>query len=468
MTKSDFHDRVSEALQDDFLRGAVKRATNRLRTGRVNQLKTLVDFQEWRERAQAIRSHTILHLDQYLETFTNKVEENGGNVHWALTAEEAVAHIHRICKDKSAKSVVKSKSMVSEELHLNHHLEKDDIEVVETDLGEYIIQLANQTPSHIIVPAIHHTRESVSDLFSEVAGERLPAETPALTAFARKVLRQKFLDAEVGITGCNFAIAETGSVVLFTNEGNGRMVNSLPDTQIVIMGMERILPSFIELDTMLNLLPRSATGQKITTYVSVLNGPRKQNEADGAKELHVVIVDNGRSRILGSKYQEVLNCIRCGSCLNVCPVYRQIGGHAYGWVYPGPIGAVITPLLDGLEKWGELPYASSLCAACWDACPVKIPLHEKLLELRKDKVKYSGNAAEKMAFGMYARAFSSQTQYALLKKVGRKAQIPWVRDGKIRGGLPAPISEWTKTRDFPALAKKSFHERWRELKRGDN
>ncbi|OEF98185.1 LutB/LldF family L-lactate oxidation iron-sulfur protein [Desulfuribacillus alkaliarsenatis] len=467
MMNTDFRKRVDEALHDDFLRGAIKNATELLRTRRVSQWETLEDAQEWRARAQAIRTHTVLNLDKYLDQFTTKLEENGAKVHWAMTDQEAVRHIQAICSEKNAKMVVKSKSMVSEEIHLNHHLEKDGIEVVETDLGEYIIQLAKETPSHIIVPSIHHTRGSVSKLFSKVAKEELPAETPALTAFARKVLRQKFIDADIGITGCNFAIAETGSIVLFTNEGNGRMVNSMPDTQIVIMGMERILPSFKDLDPMLALLPRSATGQKITSYVSILNGPRRTNEADGAKNIHVVIVDNGRSRILGSKYQEVLNCIRCGSCLNVCPVYRQIGGHAYGWVYPGPIGSVITPLLDGLERWGELPYASSLCGACWEACPVRIPLHELLLELRNDKTKLGKNTKEKLAFKMWSKAFSSPGQYRMMLKVGRKAQIPFVKDGKIRGGVPAPVSEWTKTRDLPPIAKQPFHERWNELKRGD-
>jgi L-lactate dehydrogenase complex protein LldF len=467
MINTDFRKRVDKALHDEFFRGAVKRTTEKLRNGRINQNKTLVDVQEWRSRANALRSHTVQNLDKYLDEFSTKLEENGSKVYWAMTDKEAVEQINTICAQKLAKSVVKSKSMVSEEIHLNHFLEKNNIEVIETDLGEYIIQLAQQTPSHIIVPAIHHTRGSVAELFSKVGDEQLPAETPALTAFARKVLRQKFIDAEIGITGCNFAIAETGSVVLFTNEGNGRMVNSLPDTHIVIMGMERILPSFSDLDTTLALLPRSATGQKITSYLSILNGPKKQQEADGAKEMHVIIVDNGRSRILGSKYQEVLNCIRCGSCLNVCPVYRQIGGHAYGWVYPGPIGAVITPLLDGLDRWGELPYASSLCAACSDACPVRIPLHELLLELRKDKVKLGNNTKEKLAFGAYSVAFSSPTKYKLIKKVGRKIQIPFVKNGKIRGGLPAPISEWTRTRDLPTLANKSFHERFEEIQRGE-
>ena len=373
----------------------------------------------------------------------------------------------RVARACGAKRVVKSKSMVSEEIHVNGALEEAGIDVVETDLGEWIVQLAKETPSHIILPAIDKRRAGIQELFEKEGNEKLSPETKVLAGYARRRLRQKFQAAEVGITGCNFAVAETGSVVLFTNEGNGRMVTTLPGTQVVLMGMERIVPTLDDLEVMANLLPRSATGQKLTAYMNVLTGPRRAGEGDGPGELHVVIVDNGRSRQLGdSHFQEVLNCIRCGACLNVCPVYRHIGGHAYGSVYSGPIGAVLTPLLQPTRRAGELANASTLCGACFDACPVKIPLHDMLVELRRRNVERGdGAATEKAAFGIYARVFSSPRLYRWVGALLRFAQRVFIGDGTRKRWWSrwlGPLRGWTDHRALPAPSRESFRELWKK------
>ena len=325
-----------------------------------------------------------MHLARFIAEF----EARGGVVHVARTAADAVRAVEAILEARGARRIAKSKSMLAEEIHLNEHLEAAGYTVVETDLGEYIIQVAGERPSHIIVPAIHRSRQDIAEQFSELAGEQLRDDTKTLAGFARRVLREEFLKADVGITGCNFAIAETGSLSLFTNEGNGRMVTTLPPVQITLMGIERIVPTWEDFEVMSMLLARSATGQALTAYVSVTQSPRLSPEEDGPEELHVVLVDNGRvAQLRDPEFREVLNCIRCGACLNVCPVYRHVGGHAYGSVYPGPIGAVLTPLLQqDAPEWEDLPWASSLCGACAEACPVRIPLHDLLVRLRRRTV----------------------------------------------------------------------------------
>jgi L-lactate dehydrogenase complex protein LldF len=457
-------DRSRLALQDDFLRGAVRFTTERLRGRKAASSEELGNWEAWRERGRQIRSHTIAHLDYYLRQFVDNVQAHGGHVYFAANAEEAAQTIVEIVEKKQAKLAVKSKSMVSEEIHINKHLQERGIEVVETDLGEYIIQLAGEMPSHIIIPAIHKTRSQIKDLFTAAGATNLTTDTKDLTAFARRALRDKFLRADVGMTGCNFAIAESGSVVLFTNEGNGRMVSTLPKTHIVTMGMERILPTFADLEVMANLLPRSATGQKLTTYMSVITGPRRAEEADGPDELHIVILDNGRSSQLGDdEFQEVLHCIRCGACLNVCPVYRHIGGHAYGSVYPGPIGAVLTPLLNQGEAYQDLPYASSLCGACYEACPVKIPLHDMLVALRRRNVEQGRTKwAERMAFQGYRMVFAKAGRYKRVMRLARKAQKPLLRQGYVESTM-GPLMGWTESRHAPALAKSSFRERFQSM-----
>ncbi|MBX6394698.1 MAG: iron-sulfur cluster-binding protein [Alicyclobacillaceae bacterium] len=462
---STIKERASLALQDEFLRKAVKTTTNKLFFGKVQAQQSLGDWEWWRERGRAIRAHVLAHLDYYLGQLIDRVKEAGGHVHICETAEDAVRVVTEIAQKRGAKSVIKSKSMVSEEVHLNRALEQIGVRPVETDLGEYIIQLAHEAPSHIIAPAIHKNRQQIAELFSEVAGHSLSTDTQTLTAFARRKLREEFLNGDIGVTGCNFAIAETGSICLFTNEGNGRMVTSLPPVHIAIMGMERVLPTFEDLEVMMYLLPRSGTGQKLTSYVTVITGPRRDGEADGPEEFHLLIVDNGRSRILKDpRFREALQCIRCGACLNVCPVYRQIGGHAYGWVYPGPIGAVITPLLqDDLDQWGDLPYASSLCAACYEACPVKIPLHDMLV---RHRVRYvaAGKTppAERLAFRVFKRAFGHARRYRLAVRAASKLQRPFVRNRHLRAKLPG-LAGWTMSRDFPAVAPRRFRDLWPEL-----
>ncbi|WP_027416964.1 LutB/LldF family L-lactate oxidation iron-sulfur protein [Aneurinibacillus terranovensis] len=458
-------ERAQVALNDDFLRNAVKFTTEKLRFGKKNASSELGNWEEWRERARAIRLHTIANLDYYLSEFVKNARAKGTHVHFAATAQEAVEITMKIMAAKEAKSVVKSKSMVSEELHINHALEEEGIETIETDLGEYIIQLAGETPSHIIIPAIHKNKQQVADLFSEAGGETLPPDTKVLAGFARAKLREKFLQADVGMTGCNFAIAETGSMVLFSNEGNARMVSTVPKTQITYMGMERIIPSLDDLEVMATMLPRSATGQKLTVYMSAITGPRRTEDADGPEEMHIIIIDNGRSQQLGDpEFQEVLNCIRCGACLNACPVYRHVGGHAYGWVYSGPIGAVLTPRLNqDMEKWGEVAYASSLCGACYEACPVKIPLHDMLVYIRRQKVEQGYTpAAEKMAFKGFKYVMSDYKRFKRSIKLGKFGQKFIAEDGVITSKI-GPLKGWNTYRHAPTVANQSFRDSWEAL-----
>ncbi|BDI30322.1 iron-sulfur cluster-binding protein [Capsulimonas corticalis] len=466
--KSTLKERANVAFQDDFLRKAVRFTADRLRGRKADSTGALGDWEEWRERGRAIRSHVIENLDYYLDQFIQNAEKRGIHVHFAKNTEDAIAISLKIAKDKNTKLIAKSKSMVSEEVHLNHYFEEQGIECLETDLGEWIVQLAHETPSHIIIPAIHKNRYQVQELFEKESGETLSSDTKVLAGYARRKLRQRFAEAEIGMTGCNFALAESGSVVLFSNEGNARMVTTLPKTHIVMMGMERIIPSWEDLEVMANLLPRSATGQKITVYMTALSGPRRAGEVDGPEDVHIIILDNGRSAILGDdEFQEVLNCIRCGACLNVCPVYRQVGGHTYGGTYSGPIGAVITPLLmEDKKQWGELAYASSLCGACHEACPVKIPLHDMLVHLRRRYVEAGFTPlSERMAYKGYAAGFKSVGAYKLAGKSARWVQLTVMGDEKEESALAknTPMHGWTKYRTLPEPNKKAFRDRWADL-----
>lgn len=459
-------DRAKKALKDDQMRKAVQKAVDRLATNKQKAIHELRNWDDWRERGKRIRKHTVEHLDYYLSKLAENIRKNGGVVHWAPTAKDAREIVTQICKEKDAKLVVKSKSMVTEEIHLNPALEKEGMEVVETDLAEYIIQLAGETPSHIIVPAIHKNRYQIAELFSEVAGYKLEADTPTLTAFARKVLREKFMNADVGITGCNFAIAETGALSWVSNEGNIRITSSVPKVLISVMGMERVVPTFEDFESIITLLPRSATGQKLTSYVSISGGTKRMGESDGPEEFHLVIVDGGRSKMLADhEFRQALHCTRCGACFNVCPVYRQIGGHAYGSVYGGPIGSVITPFLENdLDFWGELPYASTLCAACSRICSVKIPLHDLLVTLRHRRVEtgYTGSL-EKTGFKLWRFFWKKPGTYTFSMKAASILQKPMVDNGYIKAG-PPPLSNWTNSRYFPRAADKSFRQRWEESK----
>lgn len=467
INQSPYETRVQKGLDDTFMRNAVSSAQERLKTGRVRSEEGLGNWDDWRTLGEEIRNHTIEHLDYYLEELSNQVVKRGGNVFFAQTAEEATDYIKEVVKQKNGKKVVKSKSMVTEEIGLNEVLQKEEVEVVETDLGEWILQLDNDPPSHIVAPALHKDRERIREVFADKKGYDGTAIPEDLTLFAREQLRKDFLSADIGITGCNFSVAESGTVTLVTNEGNGRLATSLPDTQIAVMGMERIVPTWEELDILVSLLTRAAVGQKLTSYITSVTGTRLEGEIDGPSEFHLVIVDNGRSKIIGTEFQSALHCIRCAACINVCPVYRHIGGHAYGSIYPGPIGAVITPLLDGYENHKELPYASSLCAACTEACPVKIPLHELLIRHREIIVEKENKApvSEKMMMSGFAQWASNPAAYKLSAKMARTALKPWVKNEQITNG-PGPLKGWTNTRDFPAPKRQTFRSWYRNRQKG--
>ncbi|MGO4886156.1 LutB/LldF family L-lactate oxidation iron-sulfur protein [Anaerobacillus sp. MEB173] len=462
-----FPKRVSDSLEDTFMREAVSAAQSRLTGVREVVIEELGNWEEWRELSESIRKHTIDHLDYYLYELSENVSKHGGNVFFAQTAEEANEYIASVVRKNEAKKIVKSKSMVTEEIGLNHVLEAEGCEVIETDLGEYIIQLAEDPPSHFLAPALHKNREQVKDVFIEKRGYTKTSQPEELTLFAREQLRDEFLSADIGITGCNFAIAESGTVSLVTNEGNAEMVTTFPKTQITVMGMERLVPTWKEFDILVSMLARSAVGQKLSTYVATLTGPRTENEIDGPEEFHLVILDNGRSKMIGSEFQEALHCIRCSACLNVCPVYRHIGGHAYGSIYSGPIGAVISPILGGYDDYKELPYASTLCSACTDACPVKIPLHELLLRHRQNIVEKEGKAPiqEKLAMKAYKMATTSESLYKMGTKTASLMSKPFSKDDKIENG-PFLLKEWTKARDFPAPSKSRFRDWFKNRDKG--
>jgi L-lactate dehydrogenase complex protein LldF len=456
--------RSHAALENDVLQGALKSATDTFIERRREAISTVADWEALRQRARQVKEHTINHLDFYLERLVAKVEEHGGVVYWARTGEDVSNYIIDLARARGVKSVVKSKSMATEEIELNHALEAAGVRPVETDLGEYIIQLAHEKPSHIIVPAIHKTRAQIADLFEEKLHEGRPNEVAEITAMARKRLRSEFLSAEMGITGANFAIAETGSIVLVENEGNIRLSTQVPKIHVAVVGIEKVIPRFNDLSVFLSLLPRSGTGQKQTAYVSFLNGPR-QPKAESAFEFHLVLMDNGRTRILADEQmRESLYCIRCGACLNVCPVYQKIGGQAYGWIYPGPIGAVISPQLQSLKQSGDLPFASSLCGACRDACPVAINLPDMLLALRA-KAKESDigrKPTERAAMRGVAFVARHPKLFALSGRLMRTFARLLVKEGRIKSAPLSPLSDWTDYRDLPAPQGSSFRERWKK------
>lgn len=399
--------RAERALGDAHMRAAVRNATDLLAERRRDALAGLLDPDLVRDEAASIRRRVLADLPRVLDRWESAARAGGAVVHRARDAADAVRIASTIADRHGERgTIVKGKSMASEEIHLNEALEARGHTVIESDLGEFIIQLAHETPSHIIVPAIHKTRHDVASLFTTDAGHPVAPDVAEEAAYARARLRRAFLDAGVGITGVNFAIAETGSICLVENEGNGRMSTTLPRVHIAIMGIERIVETWDELDVMLSLLARSATGQALSVYTNIITGPRRDGEVDGPDELHVVVLDNGRSELLGTRYEDVLSCIRCGACLNVCPVYRHIGGHAYESVYSGPIGAVLTPLLRPRDHGAaDLPHASTLCGACTDVCPVRIPLHDLLLSLR------SRGRRRSRLFSLWSRAWASPRAY---------------------------------------------------------
>ncbi|UOY92613.1 LutB/LldF family L-lactate oxidation iron-sulfur protein [Ectobacillus sp. JY-23] len=454
-----FYNRIAEGIDDKIMRGAVSSAQERLYTRRIAAAEELGDWEEWRTLGEQIRQHTLENLDYYLMQLSDNVAKRGGHVFFAKTKEEAAQYIQDVVAKKNAKKVVKSKSMVTEEINMNQALEEIGCEVVESDLGEYILQVDDhEPPSHIVAPALHKNKEQIREVFAKKLGYTKSEDPYEMTKFVRGILREKFMEAEVGVTGCNFAVANTGSLCLVTNEGNADLVMAIPKTQIAVMGMERLVPTMEELDVLVGLLCRSAVGQKLTSYITVA-GPIAKGEGDGPEEFHLVIVDNGRSEILGSEFRAVLQCIRCAACINVCPVYRHVGGHSYGSIYPGPIGAVLTPLLGGYDDYKELPYASSLCGACTDACPVKIPLHNLLVKHRQVIVEKEGRApvAEKLAMKMFSMGASSAALYKIGSKMAPTAMSPFTSSGRITKGV-GPLKNWTDIREFPAPSKERFRD----------
>ncbi len=433
-------------LADAHVQDALDSSTARLYGNRSAAWQAVEGVDDLRQRAHEARMRVIEDLDTHVARFTEALEARGGHVHFAQTAEDATAYVTGVCRKAGAKLAAKSKSMLSEEIGLNEALEAAGVRAVETDLGEYIIQLAGEHPVHILAPAIDKTKEDAAELLSRVEGAPVPPDLDAIMQAARRQLRQVFLDADVGITGANFGVSSTGSICLVTNEGNGRLVSSLPRVHIALMGMERLVADLGDLSVLLRLLARSGTGQRLSVYTTLLTGPRRAGEEDGPDELHVVVVDNGRSSLLGTRYREMLACIRCGACLNVCPVYRKAGGGAYGPVYSGPMGAVLLPLLVGLDRAPSLPHASSLCGACTDACPVKIPLHELLLELRSDLVDQGiAPRRERLAFALWSLAWSSSLGYRLSTTVARAAQG--------LAALVGPGRAWAEGRALPRLRR---------------
>jgi len=461
-------ERVRREVAQAAKRQAVAKAARGHYLARMRQWARLAQagrLQNLRDRARDAKDEVLGRHSQYLAQFTQAVEARGGRVHFAATEAEAVGRVLAIVREHGAKLAVKSKSMVSEEIGLTPALEAAGVEAVETDLGEYIIQLAGHPPAHIVGPAIHMTRRDVADLFARKLGRPMPEDPEMLTAVAREVLREKFLSAQVGITGANFAVAETGTVVLLTNEGNGRMVTSLPPVLITVMGLEKLVPTWEALEPLLTLLPRSSTGQNVTVYVSAITGPRQTGELDGPQEWHVVVLDAGRSRLLGTRYQDALRCIRCGACLNACPVFRVIGGHGYGTTYSGPIGITITGLLKGMAPHSDLLDACSLCGACTEVCPVQIPLHHFIRDQKTDRARAGlVQAVERLLFRLWGWAWSHPVRYRLSLRLARWLAVPFVRDGYLTWG-PGPLAEWMRGRDFPAPAARTFRDRWPDLAR---
>jgi L-lactate dehydrogenase complex protein LldF len=445
-----------EALKDEVQRGAISKATDTIRDRRGAAVEQIPEWEGLRERARAIKAHTLARLDHYLEEFAARAEQAGVQIHWAKDAQEAGETIAGLIPEGSDKPIVKSKSMATEEIGLNHLLEARGMRPVETDLGEWIQQMAGEPPSHIIVPAIHKTEKQIADLFAEKLGSNADASAEELTAIAREILREEFANAEVGISGVNFAVAETGSFFLLENEGNIRLTTTLPRIHIALMGIEKLLPRLSDLEVFLRLLPRSGTGQHLTSYQTLFTGNAHLKNGEGPEQMHLILLDNGRSALLGDELaQSSLQCIRCGACLNVCPVFRQIGGHAYGSVYPGPIGSVVTPQLAGIEHARALPFACSLCVACKEVCPVKIDLPEVLLDLRKQASKGAG-LNERMGFGIWAWFMKSRRRYRWSLRIARL----FFPLGKSVG----PFKKWRAGRELPKPAAKSFGEQWTEKK----
>lgn len=458
----EFLEASHEALNSDNLQTALNRLGETLAAGNRTAFEQLPGSSLLRDKARSIKDQTLAHLDQYLEQLERAIIQRGGHVHFAADATDAQSIIATIARQSGVRSIVKSKSMVTEEIHLNKHLESAGFEVTETDFGEYIIQLAGERPSHIVAPVVHKTVEDVAEVMNRCLNSDTPADAKALAQLARRKLRAKFESADMGITGGNFLVAETGTLVLITNEGNGRLTTTVPRIHVAIVGIEKLIPTLADLPIFLKILARAATGQKLSIYTSIITGPRRPGEGDGPEEFHLVLLDNGRSNILGSPMRESLFCIRCGACLNACPVYRKIGGHAYGGIYSGPIGAILTPLFDGLKENHHQPHASSLCGACQAACPVKIQIPELLIRNRAAMHdQHLVHWTEAMIYRCWSRWMRSPRWYGWITWTASRVLSRLARSGWIKR-LPGPLSGWTDCRDFPTPAAKRFRDLWRD------
>ena len=454
----DFPAAAKVALGNQQLRRNLGMATRTIRDRRAQVVAERPDWEELREAGRALKARVLRHLDDYLVEFETAVEQAGGHVHWARDAQEAGEVVAGLVQATAAREVVKVKSLTTDEIRLNESLAAVGIDVVETDLAELICQLAGDEPSHILVPAIHKNRVEIRDLFRRELGlPHLSEEPRELAEAARRHLRRKFLEARVAISGANFAVAETGTVCVVESEGNGRFCITLPETLITVVGIEKLVPEPEDLEVFLQLLPRSSTGERMNPYTSLWTGVTR---GDGPQDFHVLLLDNGRSNVLADEVgRQTLACIRCSACLNVCPVYSRTGGHAYGSVYPGPIGAILTPQLRGISEAASLPYASSLCGACYEVCPVKIDIPRVLVHLRGRAVEEgNGPRGERSAMRALAWTFADERRYERAQRLGRAASRPFARDGLI-ARLPG-LGAWTDTRDLPAPPRPSFREWW--------
>jgi L-lactate dehydrogenase complex protein LldF len=464
--------KIRETLDNANLQLAIYAATGRLMEKRRGSVSMEIqdDFQRWRTQAHDIKKHTLENLDDYLEQAEKNVAAHGGKVIWCKDGTEVADFVLGLAKERGAQLIVKSKSMTTEEIDLNERLENHELEAVETDLGEYIIQLAHHRPYHIVAPALHMTRYQVADLFEKKLGVRNEVVIEKQTMIARRVLRQKFLAADIGITGANFVVADSGAVVLVENEGNARLTSSAPKIHIAVAGIEKLIPRAQDLAIFLKLLGRSATGQPMTVYTSILSGPRKEGELDGPEEFYLVLLDNGRTKLLADQdKRESLYCIRCGACLNHCPVYRKIGGHNYPWVYSGPIGAIITPQYLGIAREPWVPFASSLCGACAEVCPVKIDIPRLLLELRSEvtraKARDRESRWERLGFRAWAWLMGHPKLFELAGSMAPAilgdGQNGWIRSAPALLNI-GPLAAWLSQRDLPPPPAKSFRQLWRE------
>lgn len=470
VTTETFKANARAALADEQLQRALAGLPTGLVTQRTAARARLPEFEALREIGRDIKDHTLAHLDLYLEEYEKNATAAGAKVHWAATAAEAREIVLGICRNAGAELVTKGKSMISEEIALNAHLEAAGMEVVETDLGEYLVQIRGEAPSHIIAPAIHLTQDMVEAdfrrLHTKLPKDRVLVEPAQLVGEARAILREKFLAAEVGITGANFLVAETGSSVIVTNEGNGDLTQSLAKVHIAVASVEKIVPTLEDLSAIIRLLARSATGQEISTYTTLSTGPRRPGDPDGPQEYHVVILDNGRSAMLGTPFREALRCIRCGACMNHCPVYAAVGGHAYGWVYPGPIGSVLTPQFVGVKRAADLPNASTFCGRCESVCPMKIPLPKLLRHWREAEFSEGGQSwGYRTGLRVWAYLAKKPRVYHGVTRLGMALLG---RLGKRRGAFRRlPLARgWTRHRDLPAPQGRTFQQLWAERQAG--